>query len=37
MIVPLSVKVAAAGLVCAGLLVGFVAGLVTGWMARERK
>ena len=35
--VPLSVSVAAIGLVAIGLLIGFVAGLITGWVARDRK
>jgi len=35
--VPLSVSVAAIGLVAIGLFIGFVAGLITGWMARDRK
>ena len=36
-VVPLSVKLAAIGLLAIGLLVGFVAGLITGWCARERR
>ena len=36
-VVPLSVKVAAIGLLATGLLIGFVAGIVTGWCARERR
>jgi hypothetical protein len=36
-VVPLSVKLAAIGLLAIGLLIGFVAGLVTGWMMRDRR
>ena len=36
-VVPLSVKLAAIGLLAIGLLVGFIAGLITGWCARERR
>jgi ribose/xylose/arabinose/galactoside ABC-type transport system permease subunit len=36
-VVPLSVKLAAIGLLAIGLLIGFVAGLITGWCARERR
>ena len=35
--VPISVSVAAVGLVAIGLFIGFVAGLITGWVARDRK
>jgi len=35
--IPLSVKLAAIGLLAIGLLIGFVAGLITGWCARERR
>jgi preprotein translocase subunit Sss1 len=36
-VVPLSVKIAAIGLLSIGALIGFIAGLVTGWCARERR
>ena len=36
-VVPLSVKLAAIGLLATGLLVGFISGLATGWMMRERR
>lgn len=35
--VSLSVSVAAVGLVAIGLFIGLVAGLITGWVARDRK
>lgn len=35
--VPISVSVAAVGLVAIGLFIGFVSGLITGWVARDRK
>jgi hypothetical protein len=34
---PLSVMVAAVGLVFMGLMVGFVSGLITGWVLRDRR